>query len=214
MFRGSIITGRLNKTGNMRKSVVYLLILLSVLPVSCGTQRYNKVYSYKDEFRGGEKAYTRIRVKPEESRTEAGWARIIIERQAKGGIINIYFIINRSVSSFRADQSAYLKAGDRKFGLVIRDRESELRTKSEAASSGVVLVDSLGVASGQSVDIDSRSWIEEKFMIKLGKEEAEAIVSGGVLLFRFYFGPFPVTYCISGRKFAAVIKVLKAQWDD
>jgi len=56
--------------------------------------------------------------------------------------------------------------------LVLRERASELRTKSEATLSGIVTVESLGVASWQTADIDTRSWIEEKFVVNLEREEA------------------------------------------
>ena len=195
----------------MKREILYLIIVIQVAVVSCGTLRYNKVYWYRDEFRDSEKAYTRIKVRPDERRTEVGSARIIIEKElSRGGTsVDLYFVIYRSASSFRAGFSGYLKADDKKYELALKDPVEELRTKSEVSVSGIATVDSSGIVTGQTADIDTRTWIEEKFMAGLSGEMAAVIAGSSEVFFRFYFGPIPVTYKIKGKRLAAIKKVLE-----
>jgi hypothetical protein len=194
----------------MQKGILSIIILVSCATLSCGTLRYNKVYRYRDEFRDNEKAYTRIKVRSDERRTEVGSARVIIEKEiSKGGTsVNLYFVIYRSASSFKAGFSGYLKAGDKKYELVLKDPVWELRTKSEASISGIATVDSSGIVTGQTADIDTRTWIEEKFVASLSGEMVAIIVGSAEAHFRFYFGPIAATYIIKGKRLAAVKKVL------
>jgi hypothetical protein len=194
----------------MKREILYLIIVIQIAAVSCVTPRYNKVYRYKDEFRENEKAYTRIRVRPDERRTEVGPARVIIEKESdiKGISTDLYFVIYRSASSFRVGLSGYLKAGENKYELALRDPLSELRTKSEAANSDITSVDSSGVVTGQAAGIDTRTWIEKKFVISLSQEMVSGITGSDEAVFRFYFGPMPATYVIKGNRLSAIKKVL------
>jgi hypothetical protein len=194
----------------MKREILNLIIIIQIAAVSCGTLRFNKVYRYKDEFRENEKAYTRIRVRPDERRTEVGTARVIIEKESgiKGISADLYFVIYRSASSFRVGLSGYLKAGENKYKLALRDPASELRTKSEATISGITTIDSSGVVTGQAADIDTRTWIEEKFVISLSREMVSGITGSEEAVFRFYFGPIAATYAIKGNKLSAIKKVL------
>jgi len=195
----------------MQKGILYLIILVSCATVSCGTLRYNKVYRYRDEFRDNEKAYTRIKVRPDERRTEVGSARVIIEKELsnEGTSVNLYFVIYRSASSFRTGFSGFLKAGDKKYELALKDHVWELRTKSEASVSGIATVDSSGIVTGQTADIDTRTWIEEKFVASLSGEMVSVIDGSAEALLRFYFGPIPATYIIKRKRLAAIKKVLE-----
>jgi len=176
---------------------------------ACGTLKYNKVYSYDDEFIGKDKKYTRLRIRPDERRTEIGLVRVIMEKTTgrEGELVSAYFVINRSSSSFNAGMAGFVRAGGETFELVLKDPVSELRTRSDASILGIATFDSLGFVSGQAVDIDTRTWIEEKFVMNLNDEIVSAILGAGDLVFRFYFGPIPVTYGIRGTRLAAVKKV-------
>ena len=197
----------------MKRVLQLLIIAISFAAVSCGTLRYNRVYSYDDEFRDNVKTYTRVSVKPEERRTEIGSARLIMEKKTskEGEAINAYFIIYRSSSSFKVDRSGFVKVGDKKYGLSLQDPVSELKSKSEVSISGIATVDTSGTVTGQTADIDTRTWIEEKFVISFSREVAERMTEAESVLFRFYFGPIAATYRLEGRRLGVIKQVFKSQ---
>jgi hypothetical protein len=195
----------------MKRYINFLSLVLVVLVAACSAIRYNQGYRYDDEFRGGFRNYIRISLKPEERHSEVGVARVIIEKEVKGSLENVtaYFVISRTASSFKAEKTGYLKVGDHKFALSILDPVSELRTKSEATVSSFSTSDSTGVESGTSTDIETRVWNEDKFIIDLSGEIVSEVLAAREVMLRFYFGPIPVTYRITGSNLEAMQKVLK-----
>ena len=195
----------------MKITLHLLIIIVSFAEVSCGTLKYNKVYSYEDEFRDNVKTYTRIRIKPEERKIEIGSARLIIEKEAgdEGEATNAYFVIYRSSSSFKVDRSGFVKIGDKKYEVNLKDPVSELKTKSEVSISGIATADTSGVVTGQTANIDTRTWIEDKFVINFSKEVTAGITASSDIIFRFYFGPIPATYRLEGRSLEAVKRILE-----
>jgi hypothetical protein len=198
----------------MKKHLLYLLIIISFTITSCETLKYNRVYIYKDEFRESERTYTTIRIKPEERRTEIGSARLVLEKELGQGWedINAYFIIYRSSSSFEVDRSGFVKIGDHKYELSLQDPVSEFKSESEATISGIASVDSSGVVSGQTADVDTRTWIEDKFVVYLPQEVVSDAAEAEAVIFRFYFGPIPVTYKLGGKNLDSAQEVLKQQF--
>jgi hypothetical protein len=93
--------------------------------------------------------------------------------------------------------------------LKLKDTVSELKTKSEASVSGIASVDSSGVVSKQTADIDTRTWIEDKFIVDISHAAAAEILRASDIIFRFYFGPIPVTYKLEGYKLRSVQNTLK-----
>jgi hypothetical protein len=195
----------------MKRCIYFLSLVLVILIAACSVIRYNRGYRYDDEFRGGVRNYIRVSIKPEERRTEVGVARVIIEKEVKGSLENVkaYFVISRTPSSFKSEKTGYLKVGDHRFDLSIEDSESELRTKSEAAISSFSRSDSTGVESGQSTDIETRVWNEDKFIINLSGEIVSEVLEAREIIFRFYFGPIPVTYRITGSTLEELQETLK-----
>lgn len=178
---------------------------------SCSSVRYNKAYRYDDEFRGSSREYVRLMLKPEERRTEIGHARVIFEKVEGLQGVNryAYFAIMRSASSFGADRDGYMKSGEIRYELELRDPVSEYRTSTDETVSTVFSKDTTGVSVSTTTDIDTRTWIEEKFIISIPEESAEAIKAWDEVVFRFYFGPVPVTYHISGNKLLVIKEVLE-----
>jgi hypothetical protein len=181
------------------------------LAFSCSSVIYNKVYRIDDEFRDNVKHYTRVNIRPADKRTEIGSARITLEKvvNKEGEAVNAYFVINRSSSSFKADNAGFIKAGDKKFEISLLDPVSEFKSRSEAAISGLATVDTSGLVTGQTPGIDTRTWIEDKFVVTLSQEVVMGISEAKDVIFRFYFGPIPATYKLEGYKLLAVQKVLK-----
>jgi hypothetical protein len=194
----------------MKRLSLYMYIFLVVVLQSCSSVRYNKIYQYEDEFRGNSREYVRIMVRPEERRTEIGHARVIFERVegASGGSHDAYFVIMRAASSFMADKSGFLKAGESKFEIKLTDPISEFRMKTEETLSRVTSQDSTGTSVATTADTDTRTWIEEKFIIKISDESARVLLETDEIIFRFYFGPVPVTYRITGKRLALIKEVI------
>jgi len=193
----------------MKKFLAGFIVMSIIVLWSCSTVRYNKVYNYDDEFRGSSREYVRLVLKPEERRTEIGHARLIFERVegTDGAYHEAYIVIMRAASSFGADRKAFLKAGEDKYELELKDPVSEYRTRTDETVSTYISKDTSGVSVSTTTDIDTRTWIEEKFIIKIPGESINAIMGSEELLFRFYFGPVPATYSIKGKKLG-LIKVV------
>jgi len=64
----------------------------------------------------------------------------------------------------------------------------------------VISKDTSGVSVSTTTDVETRTWIEKKFMIALPEESIRVIVKWDEMVFRFYFGPVPVTYILKGKK--------------
>lgn len=157
------------------------------------------------------RGYVRVMLKPEERRTEIGHARVIFEKVSgvQGVNRDAYFVIMRAASSFGADRKGFLKAGGIKFETELRDPVSEYRTSTDETVSTVVSKDTSGVSVSTTTEIDTRTWIEEKFIITIPGEIAGAIMTSDEIIFRFYFGPVPATYHISGKKLQAIKEVIE-----
>ena len=188
----------------------FLIIAVTFSSVACSSVRYNRVYSVADEFRENVKTYTRISLRSEEKRTEIGSARIVLEKVVsnEGEAVRAYFVVTRSSFSFKVDDKGFIKADDKKFEISLLDPVSQLKTKSEATISGLATVDTSGVVTGQSADIETRTWIEDKFVINLAKEVETGILKAQNVLFRFYFGPIPATYELKEKKLVLVKQIL------
>jgi hypothetical protein len=195
----------------MKKFLPLLVAAVAIAAGGCSTVKHNKVYSYRDEFRDNVKILTRVMLKPEDRRTEIGTSKIIFEHVVNKDMerVDAYFVISRSSSSFKVDKTGFLKADDKKFDLSLINTESGLKIRSEAGISGFNTLDTTGVAIGQMADMDTRAWIEDKFLINLSQEAAASISAAEVVIFRFYFGPIPATYELKGKKLISVQKVLK-----
>lgn len=184
------------------KKYCRLVLVVMVILSSCSSVRYNKIYNYDDEFRGNSRKLVRISIKPEERRTEIGVARVVFEkvRSSVYEEVNAYFVISRSSSSFKADEKCFVKVGGKHYELQLFDHKSEYRSVTEVGASGFSFSDSVGAKSLFSSDVDTRTWVEDKFIIKLSGEVLIALSGAGEVFFRFYFGPIQGTYRFKGRK--------------
>jgi hypothetical protein len=195
----------------MKNNFTILILMVALVAVACSTVKYNKVYSYQDEFLHNSKKYTRIHLKPVERRTEIGSANMIFEKEMnkEGEAVNVYFVVSRSSSSFKVKNKGFVKTGDKQFDVPLMDPVSEFKSKSETTIYGIATADTSGVVTGQTADIDTRTWIEDKFVINLSNEIAEGIKEASNVILRFYFGPIPITYKLEGYKLLSVKNALK-----
>lgn len=193
------------------KYIIGIIICCVCILSSCSAVRYNKIYRYKDEFTGSNREYVRIGIRPEERRTEIGNARVIIEKvEGPGGVTqDTYFVIMRAASSFGVDRRGFIRAGGINYEVELMDPVSEFRTKTEETLMTVSSGDSTGTTVSTTSDSDTRTWIEEKFMVRIPAESFSSVKSGNEVIFRFYFGPVPVTYVIKGKKLDLVREVLE-----
>lgn len=197
----------------MKKLSVILVFIGVIVLWSCSSVRYNRVYSYEDEYRGSSREYVRFMLKPEERRTEIGHAEAIFERVRSKDVVydDVYFVIMRTSSSFGADRQGFMKAGGKNYEIELLDPVTEFRTKSEETVSTVISKDTSGVSVSTTTDIDTRSWIEEKFMVRIPGSYSGISGHSDELIFRFYFGPVPATYVITGKKLDLIKGIMDGQ---
>jgi hypothetical protein len=194
----------------MKKSKYLILTIPLFTFISCTHLFYNNYQKFDDEFRNNKKLIARIIQRPEERRTEITSAYIIIEREIseKQDNVKAFVVIARSSTSFKIENTGYLKADNQSFVLNISNPVSEYKSKNETSVSTYSKTDSTGVSTGQTTDIDERIWIDDKFIFSLTPEMTTKIKKSNEIILRFYFGPIPATFRISGSKLIPINKVL------
>jgi hypothetical protein len=173
-------------------AILFLLLLLS----GCTWMFFDNYQNFDDEFKNNSKIIARILLDTEERRTEINSAYVIFEREvsANQDIVKAYFVIARSTSSFKIENKGFLKADNQSFEIDVINPVTEHKSKNETSVQTFTKVDSTGVYSGQSTDIDESLWTDDKFMFTLSPEMISRIKSSNELILRFYFGPIPATF--------------------
>lgn len=196
------------------KNLVFKLltgvIFLTALLTGCIRSLYYRTQEYNDEFKNSKKQIARMDVRPQESRTDVDYARIIFEREISDNhdITKAYFVISRSPISFRTDQTGFLKIDNDAYEITLDYILSEQKADTEISTSSYIKSDSTGVSSGSSASSDTNLWIDDKFMITLTPEMISKIRMADVLIIRFYFGPIPGTFKIKGYDLNQLKKIL------
>jgi hypothetical protein len=195
----------------MKKYVCLFAAAFFLLVSGCTWIFYDTFQKFDDEFKNERKILARVSLKPEERRTEIMSAKVIFERVLSGNRdnVNAYFVIARESSSFKIDNSAFLKADNQTFELQIDNPVSELKSETETSVSSYASSDSTGVKTGQTTDIDSRTWFDDKFMFAVTPEMVTRISNAKEMIVRFYFGPVPATYIFRGSKLRYIQRILK-----
>ncbi len=193
------------------KKFVYLFAAASFLFMSgCSWLFYDSFQKFDDEFRNEKKVIARVNIRPEERRTEIMSAKVIFERviSDNGDDVKAYFVIGRSSSSFKIENSAYLKADNQTFELQIDNPVSELKSETETSVSSYLSSDSTGVKSGQTTDIDSHMWFDDKFVFIVTPQMVTRIANSKEMIARFYFGPVPATFKFRRSKLKDIQRIL------
>jgi hypothetical protein len=193
----------------MKKSGYILIVIQFVILTGCSQMFYDNYQRYDDEFKNNTKIISRVLLRPVERRTEISGAYIIFEREfsSSSDVTKAYLVVSRTMSSFKIENKGFMKVADQSFELDISNTVSEYRSKSETSVSSYAKVDSTGVHTGQTTDIDESKWIDDKFMFTLTDDMKTRIPYTDAILLRFYFGPVPATFRITGSKLRPVRKM-------
>jgi hypothetical protein len=199
----------------MNKIIKYSLFLLTSLFIisGCTCLFYDNFQSFDDEFKNSKKLIARVLLDSEERRTEINGAYIIFDREIsdKQDITKAYLVISRTSASFKVEKSGFLKADDKTFDIEIRQVDTEYKSKNETSISTFAKTDSTGVTTGQTIENEEHSWIDDKFMFTLTPEMISAIKETNEVVMRFYFGPVPATFKIKRSKLYSVHKALNEE---
>lgn len=198
----------------MSKIKLYCLFLLVlIIQQSCTILFFNDFQKFDDEFKNSKKLVARVLLNSEERRTEINGAYIIFDREIsdKQDITKAYLVISRTSSSFKVEKSGFLKADDKTFDIEIRQVETEYKSKNETSISTFAKTDSTGVTTGQTIENEEHSWIDDKFMFTLTPEMISAVKETNEVVLRFYFGPIPATFKINRSKLNSVHKALNEE---
>lgn len=193
------------------KKLKYLIFGITLLfMTSCSWLFYDNFQKFDDEFKNSRKVIARIDLYPQERRTEINSAHVIFEREISDNLDNVkaFFVIERSSTSFKIENSGYLKADNQSFEINILNPVSEHKSKSESSVETYIKTDSTGVNIGQTTDIDERIWIDDKFIFTLSPEMISIIKKTDEFMVRFYFGPIPATFRFKGLKLKPIHKML------
>ncbi len=193
----------------MKKSVYIITVVQLMILTGCSQLFYDNYQRYDDEFKNNTKIITRVLLQPVERRTEISGAYMIFEREFSSttDISKAYLVVSRTMNSFKIENKGFLKAADQSFEIEISSPVSEYRSKSETSVSSYAKVDSTGVHTGQTTDIDENKWIEDKFIFTLTDEMIDRIKITDAIILRFYFGPIPATFRIAASKLRPVRKM-------
>ena len=191
----------------MKKENIWF-IFFAIAMFGCSGRFYNHVIRYDDEFRNSSKRIARVIVRNDERRSEIWKAMIVFEKvdERAGGEAHAsaYFVIARTTASFGVTGKGYMKAGDKKFELSVKEPVSEYNTRYETTQMNTVTADSTGYRSSQTANTSTANWFNEKFTTDLTPQMVSALSGSGVVIFRFYFGPIQATFKLEGRKLKAV----------
>lgn len=195
----------------MKKSGYILIVIQFVILTGCSQMFYDNYERYDDEFKNNTKIISRVLLRPVERRTEISGAYIIFEREfsSSSDVTKAYLVVSRTMNSFKIENKGFMKVADQSFELNISNSVSEYRSKSETSVSSYAKVDSTGVHTGQTTDIDESKWIDDKFMFTLTDDMKTRIPYTDAILLRFYFGPVPATFRIAGSKLSPVRKMFR-----
>jgi len=194
----------------MKKLKYLILGITLLLMASCSWMFYDSYQKFDDEFKNSRKILARIDLDPLERRTEINSAHVIFEREISGKADNVkaFFVIARSSTSFKIENTGYLKADNQSFEINIINPVSEYKSKSEYSVETYSKTDSTGIKTGQTTDIDEHIWIDDKFIFSLSPEMISMIKKAGEFSVRFYFGPIPATFRFKGSKLKPIHKML------
>ena len=191
------------------KAIRFISITATILLLAgCSYVKYNKVFSSNDEFTNEKRSMVRIRLWPEEKYNDINEATMICEGVSKGEarMVRFYFSIPRTLSGFRVKDEGFIKVGGNKYKVIPEEPVSMLRHDNDVSISMFAASDSTGSRTRQTTDIDSRTWVEEKFMITVAENVLNDMGKADNMLFRFYFGPVTITFPVKGFKYDLVAK--------
>lgn len=195
----------------MKKSGYIIIVVQFLILTGCSQMFYDNYQRYDDEFKNNTKIISRVLLRPVERRTEISAAYLIFEREfsSSSDVAKAYLVVSRTMNSFKIENKGFMKIADQSFEIEISNPVSEYKSKSETSVSSYAKIDSTGVHTGQTTDIDESKWIDDKFMFTLTDDMKERMKYTDAIILRFYFGPIPATFRIAGSKLKPVRRMFR-----
>lgn len=189
----------------MRK-VTLILIVFSFTLTGCSYLLNAPTKTFEDEFKNTKTHTLAQTFRPDELTSEINSATLTFSRiiTDSNENINVYFVINRSSSSFKVDKKGFMKANGNRFEFISEPEGSELKSRQESSTTSTTTKDSTSVKTTYTTDVKNINWYDDKFMVQLTPEMVEALLKTDELLFRFYFGPEQATFRLKGKKLQQV----------
>lgn len=201
----------INSTLRIRILII-IAVTATILP-GCTWMFTDRYQVINDDFRNSTKTITRMELRPLERRTEIGNAYIVFEmdQTIRSNESKAFCVVGRSSSSFRAQEQAFLKTDETNYEIRLKNIGSEQKMSTETSVTSFTTTDSTSVTSGASSSTDTRLWIDDKFTFDITESMRDGILASKNGLLRFYFGPIPATYRISGKDLQLLKKALAGQ---
>lgn len=193
----------------MKSYLSLSLILITVLFYGCISTSVLDHYQYKnynDEYKKTNRSSYSFALSPDEwnSGIESTEISFVREKGVDFDIVKVYWVIERSSSTFSRDTNAYAKAMFKIFPLEINSNTSDFRQQKVTKQSSTSSTDTLS----KNVKVVDKLWYEDKFISTLQPELVNAIKNTGELNFRFYYGAKVVTFTIKGDKLKKIKSIL------
>ncbi len=192
---------------NMKTYLSLLLITIIFSGCSSISELNRTQYkNYNDEYKKTQRSFYSFTKTPEEwnSGIESAEISFVREKGADFDIVKVYWVIERSSSTFPRDTSAYAKAMFKIFPLEINSNTSDFRQQKVTKQSSNSSADTLS----KNVKLVDKIWYEDKFISTLQPELVNAIKNTGELNFRFYYGDKVVTFTIIGNNLNKIKSIL------
>ena len=189
----------------MRK-VPLMLIAFSFVLTGCSYLLNAPIKTFEDEFKNTKTYSIAQIVRPDEFISEINGATVTFSRIITNSNenVNVYFVINRSTSSFKVDKKGFMKANGNRFEFISEPEGSEFKSRQESTTTSTTTKDSTSVKTTYSTDVKNINWYDDKFMVQLTPEMVESLLKTDELLFRFYFGPEQATFRLKEKKLQQV----------
>lgn len=189
----------------MRKATL-VLIVFSLTLTGCSYLLNAPSKTFEDEFKNTKTHTLAQTFRPDESKSEIISATITFNRIITNSNenVNVYFVVNRSNSSFKVDKKGFMKANGNRFEFISESEGSELRSRQESNTTSTTTKDSTSVKTTYSTDVKNITWYDDKFAVLLTSEMVAALLKTDELLFRFYFGPEQATFRLKGYRLQQV----------
>lgn len=190
-----------------RKTFLAGIVLLFV--TSCGILRMAEYHVY-DEFKDNHRYTITFLTHVDEIINDIGYAdiRFVRDINPTGETTKAYFNINKPSLSSHIEPRGFLKAGNRKFDVEIRDLRTTEQVGMNSTITNSVPTDTSKVKSIQKITTVSDSRLTDQFVILLTPEMIKSIRESNELTFRFYFEPSIATYKIKSSGVNRLIKML------
>lgn len=185
----------------------FSLIIITIILSGCSSVLNLPQYkNYNDEFKKTHRSSYSFTLSPDEwnSGIESAEISFVREKGNDFDIVKVYWVIERSSSTFPRDTNAYAKAVFKIFPLEINSNTSDFRQQKVTKQSSTSSTDTLS----RNSNLMDKIWYEDKFISTLQPDLINAIKNTNELSFRFYYGAKVITFIIKGEKLKKIKSIL------